>query len=150
MKIAGMLKRLLNGEALAAHTVESTENAFFRVQKESPYGEPHAWLASTWLNRIKCRKMGYRDPDIHTLSLTETFFHACIKPPLCARSLALYLLYTENPGVMKRSKKLQREFARLMAPVIEAQESGTIREMYRMYNPRMSREICIPGNGTCL
>jgi hypothetical protein len=147
MKIGKMLTRLVNGEALAEHKVESTENAFLRVQKKSPYEEPHAWLASTWRNRIKWRSMGYGDPDIRTLSLTETFFHACIKPPLCARSLGLYLIYTEHPQVMEKCPRLRREFARLMSPVIEAQENGTLPDMYRMYNPRMSEEIRIPGNG---
>jgi hypothetical protein len=75
------------------------------------------------------------------LSFTETFLHACIKPPLCARSLGLYFIYKESPHIIQKYPKFAKEYASLMGPVLKAQEEGTIDKLYRRFNPRMSEEM---------
>lgn len=141
MGLGKMLKSFYSDEALGDQTIETTETIFLRAQRQQPNEEPHAWLASTWLNRIKAKGQNINDPDIHMLSFGETYLHACIKPPLCARSLGLYFLYKENPHIIQKYPKFADEYASLMGPVLKAQEEGTIDQLYRKFNPKMSEEI---------
>ena len=141
MGLGKMIKSFYSDEALGDQTIETTETIFLRAQRQQPNEEPHAWLASTWLNRIKAKGQNIKDPDIHMLSFGETYLHACIKPPLCARSLGLYFLYKENPHIIQKYPKFADEYESLMGPVLKAQEEGTIDQLYRRFNPKMSEEI---------
>ena len=141
MGFGKIIKSFYNDEALGDQTIETTETIFLRAQRQQPNEEPHAWLASTWLNRIKAKGQNMNDPDIHMLSFSETYLHACIKPPLCARSLGLYFLYKENPHIIQKYPKFAEGYASLMGPVLRAQEEGTIDQLYRRFNPIMSEEI---------
>jgi len=140
MGIGKFFKSFVSDEALGEQTVETTVTIFARAQRQQPYEETHAWLASTWLNRMKARGQNINDPDMHMLSFSETYLHACIKPPLCARSLGLYFLYKENPHVLEKYPKFANEYATLMGPVLQAQEDGTIENLYKRYNPKMAAE----------
>ena len=141
MGFGKIIKSFYNDEALGDQTIETTETIFLRAQRQQPNEEPHAWLASTWLNRIKAKRQNINDPDIHMLSFSDTYLHACIKPPLCARSLGLYFLYKENPHIIQKYPKFAEEYTSLMGPVLKAQEEGTIDQLYRRFNPKMSEEI---------
>ncbi|MGB5987433.1 MAG: hypothetical protein WBG37_19160 [Desulfobacterales bacterium] len=72
------------------------------------------------------------------MAFGETFLHACVKPPLCARSLGLYFLYKEHPEIIEKYPKFGEEYTELIGPIFEAQEDGTIEELYRRYNPTMA------------
>jgi len=137
MWFGNFIKSFYNDEALGDSTIETIEIIFLRAQRQQPNEEPHAWLASTWLARIKARGQNINDPDIYMISFFETYLHACIKPPLCARSLGLYFLYKENPHIIAKYPKFANEYASLMGPVLKAQEEGTIDQLYRIYNPKM-------------
>ena len=141
MGFGKIIKSFFSDEALGDQTIETTETIFLRAQRQEPNEEPHAWLASTWLNRIKARGHNIDDSHIQMLSFGETYLHACIEPPLCARSLGLYFLYKENPHVIAKYPKFAEEYASLMGPVMKAQEEGTIDQLYRRYNPKMSEEM---------
>lgn len=141
MGIGKIFKQFFSEEALGDQTIETTVAVFLKSQRQQPHDEPHAWLASTWLNRAKTKGHKIDDPNVHMLSFGETYLHACIKPPLCARSLGLYFLYKENPHIIQKYPKFAEEYTSLMGPVLEAQEEGTMDQLYRKYNPKMSEEI---------
>ena len=84
--------------------------------------------------------MGYKvnEQDMVLNALSETYLHACIRPPLCARSLGLYFLYKENPQIIKKYPKYSTEYNELIGPVFETQENGSIDELYKRYNPKMA------------
>ncbi len=89
MGLGKMIKSFYSDEALGDQTIETTEAIFLRAQRQQPNEEPHAWLASTWLNRIKAKGQNINDPDIHMLSFSETHLHASIILPLYASILCL-------------------------------------------------------------
>lgn len=140
MGIGTLFKSFFNSEALGHQTIDTTVTIYTRAQCQQPDAEPHAWLASTWLNRMKAKGENIDSPEMHMMAFSETFLHACVKPPLCARSLGLFFLYKENPHVLKEHSKFSEEYTQLMGPVIETQESGSIQELYKRYNPKMATE----------
>ena len=81
------------------------------------------------------------DPNMVINALSATYLHACIRHPLCARSLGLYFLYKENPQIILKYPKYSEEYDRLMGPVLEAQENGTIDGLYKRYNPKMVKNM---------
>jgi len=140
MGIGTLFKSFFNSEALGDQTIDTTMTIYSRAQRQQPNEEPHAWLASTWLNRMKSLGKSIDSPEMHMMAFNETFLHACVKPPLCARSLGLFFLYKENPHVLQEHSKFSKEYESLMGPVIEAQENGSIQELYKKYNPEMAAE----------
>jgi hypothetical protein len=133
-------KQIYNEETLGEQTIEAVVSVFQKVQKARSHEEPHESLASTWLHRIKLLGQDVSGQDIVLTALGETFLHACIKPPLCARSLGLYFLYKENPQVIAKYPKFAEEYNALMAPVFKAQEDDEIMGLYAKYNPRMAQD----------
>lgn len=134
------LKQIYNEEVLGEQTIEAVVTIFQKAQKARPNEEPHESLASTWLHRMKALGENVSHQDIILTALGETFLHACIKPPLCARSLGLYFLYKENPQIIARYPKFVEEYNSLMTPILQAQEEGTVMDLYSKCNPRMARE----------
>jgi len=139
MGLGNMFKQFFNEEALGDQTIETTETIFLKAQRQQPHEEPHAWLASTWLNRAKTKGHNIDNEDVHMMAFSETYIHACIKPPLCARSLGLYFLYKENPQIIVKYPKFAEEYGSLMGPVLQAQEEGIIHDLYEKYNPKMAK-----------
>lgn len=138
MGIKNLFKQFVSQEALGDQTIDSVVTIFNKVQKARPYEEPHESLASTWMHRMKGMGHNVNDPDMVLNALSETYLHACIRPPLCARSLGLYFLYKENPQIIQKYPKYSTEYNQLIGPVFEAQENGTIDELYKRYNPKMA------------
>jgi hypothetical protein len=132
-------KQIYNEETLGEQTIEAVVSVFQKAQKARPYEEPHESLASTWLHRMKLLGQNVSGQDIVLTALGETFLHACIKPPLCARSLGLYFLYKENPQIIAKFPRFAEEYNALMGPVFKVQEDDKIAELYARYNPRMAQ-----------
>ena len=138
MGIKNLFKQFVSQEALGDQTIDSVVTIFNKAQKARPYEEPHESLASTWMHRMKGMGHNVNDPNMVLNALGETYLHACIRPPLCARSLGLYFLYKENPQIIQKYPKYSTEYNELIGPVFEAQENGTIDELYKRYNPKMA------------
>jgi len=139
MGIKNFFKQFVSQEALGDQTIDSVVTIFNKAQKARPYEEPHESLASTWMHRMKGMGHNVNDPNMVLNALSETYLHACIRPPLCARSLGLYFLYKENPQIIQKYPKYSAEYNELIGPVFEAQENGTIDELYKRYNPKMAK-----------
>jgi hypothetical protein len=133
-------KQIYNEEVLGEQTIEAVVTIFQKAQKARPHEEPHEALASTWLHRMKLLGHDVNRQDIVVTALGETLLHACIKPPLCARSLGLYFLYKENPQIIAKYPKFAEEFNVLIGPVLQAQEAETMMDLYSKYNPRMAKD----------
>lgn len=84
------IKQFVSEEALGDETINTIESSYMIAQRQQPHEEPHAWLASAWLHRIKASGRSIDDESAHLIAFNETFLHACVKPPLCARSLGLF------------------------------------------------------------
>lgn len=138
MGIKNLFKQFVSQEALGDQTIDSVVAIFNKAQKARPYEEPHESLASTWMHRMKGMGYNVNDPDMVLNALSETYLHACIRPPLCARSLGLYFLYKENPQIIKKYPKYSAKYNELIGPVFGAQEKETIDELYKRYNPKMA------------
>jgi len=138
MGIKNLFKQFVSQEALGDQTIDSVVTIFNKAQKARPYEEPHESLASTWMHRMKGMGYNVNDPDMVLNALSETYLHACIRPPLCARNLGLYFLYKENPQIIKKYPKYSTEYNELIGPVFKAQEIGTMNELYKKYNPKMA------------
>ncbi len=134
MGIIKMIMSFFDGRALGEQTVEAIEVIFKRIQQKKHYENPHSWLASTWLTRMKSRGKNVKNPGMIKLALDETFPFACIEPPLCARALGLFLLQKQNPDIVEEYPEFMEEYNELMAPVWKAKEDGTIDELFEKYN----------------
>lgn len=143
MGFLDVFRQLYDQEVLGEQTVEAVVVVFQKAQRARPYEEPHESLASTWIDRMKRMKLLGGDITGHDtveVALIETFLHACIRPPLCARSLGIYFLYKENPQILSQFPKFQEESQLLMAPIVTALESRTIMNLYSKYNPNMAHD----------
>jgi hypothetical protein len=141
MGIGKFFKSFVSDEALGDETIKTTEKIYLRAQREQPHRNPHEWLESTWLNRAKAKGHKIDDPDMHKLAFTETLLHACIKPPLCSRSLGLYFLYKENPHIIEKHPRFAEEYNSLMDPVMQAKDEDRINNLYKRYNPNLAEEL---------
>jgi hypothetical protein len=133
-------KQFYDEETLGEQTIEAVVTVFQKAQKARPYEDPHESLASTWLHRMELMGHDVRNSDMVMGALSETYLPACIRPPLCARTLGLYFLYKENPQIIAKYPKFAEEYNALMGPVFQALEDGSIDDLYRKYNPRMAAE----------
>jgi hypothetical protein len=139
MGIKNLFKQFVSQEALGDQTIDSVVIIFNKAQKARPYEDLHESLASTWMHRMKAMGHNVNDQNMVLNALSETYLHACVRPPLCARSLGLYFLYKENPQIIQKYPKFSSEYNKLIEPVFEAQENGTIDELYKRYNPKMAK-----------
>ena len=140
MGVWNMFRQFYNKEALGEQTIQSVVTTFLKAQKARPHEEPHEALASAWLHRMKLLGHDVSQQEIVMTALSETFLHACIKPPLCARSLGLYFLYKENPTIFVTYKKFENEYNELIGPVLKSQENDLLMELYGKFNPKMAIE----------
>jgi hypothetical protein len=134
-------KAIINDEAFGDTLIEQVEDRYIEAQKDTPNQEPHHWLAMSWLLREKhLRGLDLMDPSSHHTALKETFLHACVQTPKCARSLGLKLLKDEHSEVYRKYPKYEQESFSLMAPVTQAEKDSTQWSLYKKYNPKKAKQ----------
>ncbi|MBN2183592.1 MAG: hypothetical protein JW715_16905 [Sedimentisphaerales bacterium] len=131
---------LFDSELLGHEIVNAQVKAYERHKQRFPQAEPHELLACTWLSRQKARLQNVNNPNMQMVSYTETFIFACVPPSQCARALGLYTVYKERPDIIGNYPAFTEEYSRLMEHVFEAQQNGTIYDLYSKYNPRMAEK----------
>ena len=124
--------------------IKSTELSFQKHKQAFPGYDTHFYLAQAWLAYMSARGANPNDPDLQIPAFSTTYLVACVQPRLCARALGLFLLYRDRPEEFKRYKVFEEEFNRIMLPVFEAQENGTIEQLYKKYNPNMAAQMPPP------
>jgi hypothetical protein len=140
MGIFSFIRAMFDTKYSCDQFIKSAEISFHKHKKEFPGYEPHFYLTQAWLAYMAARGSNPYDQDLQLPAFTTTYLVACVPPPKCARALGLFLLYRERPEELEKYKDLQEEFNRIMQPVFEAQENGTIEQLYKKYNPKMAEE----------
>jgi len=138
MGIGRFLLSMISPKVLAEETVKTQENLYVKHGSEHPDLEPHQLLAAMWLSRAKVRGHDTTAEWMQEAAVTETRIFACLPPHRCARALGLYILYKENPRIVERYRVFQDEFNEMMQPVVEAEQNGTLTELYAKYNPTLA------------
>jgi hypothetical protein len=141
MGIGKFFQGIFNTRALGKQTIRTQERIYEKQRELFPNRDPHFYLAQVWLSRQAVWGNDPNDPALQGLAFGQTYLFACVPPPSCARALGLHFLYKERPDILIKHQDLEDEYNQLMQPVIEAQQNGTIEQLYRMYNPRMADEM---------
>ncbi len=127
-------KSMFDKAALADQTIATTEVVFQKMKRTMPGDNQHAWLAETWLNRMKARGEEVTNMAMRKRAFDETFVYACVEPQQCFRGLALSFLNEENPIFVKKYPDYWREYTALVYPVMEAIKTDKAKYLYRKYN----------------
>lgn len=135
MGLFRFLRSVIDQEFLGDETVKKQEIIYKGQQEMFPNHDPHFYLAQVWISRMTAKGHDPNDPNLKEQAIIDTILYACVQPPKCARALGLYFLYKENPDIIEKFAKFQTEFNSLMKPVFEAEENGTMYELYKLYNP---------------
>ena len=138
MGLGKFFNSLFDNELIGQEIINAQVKAYERYKQRFPQAEPHELLACTWLSRQKASLRNINDPNMQMLSYTETFIFACVPPAKCARALGLYIVYKERPDIIGNYPAFSKEYSLLMNPVFEAQQNGTILDLYSKYNPQMA------------
>lgn len=141
MGIGKFIKGIFDPKALGENIVEKQVEVYQQQKNCFPNEEPHVHLAQTWLSRMAVHGKDSNDASLQTLAFTETYIFACLPPPICAKALGLYILYKERLDIIEACPKFKQEFNQLMMPVMQAQNNGTDKELYKKYNPKMSKQM---------
>lgn len=133
--LKGIVDPKLGGESI----IEAMERIYRREQQTYPELDPHYLLGRTWLIRMKTH--GLKQDEITELqSLTKTYVFAHLPFPQNVRALGISIIMYERPDVMRQCPEFDSEYDELLRPVSEAEQRGTMLELYFRYNPRMAAE----------
>ena len=80
------------------------------------------------------------DGSLEEVAFTTTLHLACIPDPDCARALGIFILFRERSEDIQQLPELVEEFNELTKPVLLAQESNELENLYKRYNPNMSKD----------
>ena len=138
MRLGRFLLSIFSPKILGEEIVKKQEDMYEHHVSMYPDLDPHQHLAAVWLSRMT---VSGHDPNTELLkeaAFTETMQFACVPPPQCARALGLYIVYREEHRIIEKYRVFQEEFETLMQPVFEANENGTMYDLYQKYNPKMA------------
>jgi hypothetical protein len=145
MGIYSFIRSIFDTKFNCEYFIKSIEFSFQKHKKSFPGYDPHFYLAQAWLAHMSARGANPNDPDLQIPAFTTTYLVACVQPRLCARALGLFLLHRDRPEEFTKYKVFAEEFGRIMLPVFKAQENGTIEQLYKKYNPKMTEQMPLPN-----
>lgn len=125
--------------------VEDIERVYLQCKAESPGMDPHYYLAQTWLTYMGSLGNDINKKDFQVAAFPTTYLIACISYPYYGEALGLFLLHRENPDAFKKFPLLMDNYNRYILPVIEAQETGKIEELYKKNNPNIEQNVALLG-----
>lgn len=140
-KILGFIRSVFDTKYNCEYFIKNIEDTFYEYKEKLPGHEQHFYLMQTWLSYMAAKGSNINDPDIQIAASPTTYLVACVPPSFCARALGIFLLYRERPEVFEKFKNLLEEFNKAILPVMEAQENGTIEQLYKKYNPKIVEPI---------
>jgi hypothetical protein len=127
---------------LAEEIIKKQEEIYEAQRRRFPGQEEHVYLAQVWLSRGASypHRLDSNDPEVQTRAFIETRAFACLSPPDSIRALALYIVWKEHRDTIERYVEFQEEFNRIMAPVHQAEQDGTIDKLYSKRNPKLASQ----------
>ncbi|MGH9863264.1 MAG: hypothetical protein ACRD35_07550 [Candidatus Acidiferrales bacterium] len=131
---------VFNPRVLAQEIIKKQEEIYESQRRHFPGQEEHIYLAQVWLSRGAAyrHRLDPNDPDVQTRAFIETHAFACLDPPDSIRALGLYIVWKEHRDIIKHYVEFQEEFNRIMQPVHQAEEDGTIDKLYSRRNPKLA------------
>ena len=141
MSLFGFFRGLFDKKYLDEETIQKQVDTYNHHRKVRPHLEPHECLIQVWLSRMVTHGHDPLDEMIQTFAYTETHLFACLPSPQCARALGIYISRKESPEIVGMYPDIEEEYTTLMTPVLEAEQHGSLNELYKKYNPRMAEEI---------
>jgi len=139
-KVIGLVRAIFDTEYSNEYFIKNIEDSFYKHKKEFPGNDQHVYLQQVWLAYMAAKGADISDPNIKMAAPGTTYLVACTPPLFCARALGVFLLYRERPEVLKESRNILEEFNKVILPVIQAVENGTVDLLYRRYNPKSNNQ----------
>ena len=133
------IKGIFNLRASGESIVETTERIYRKEQQMYPDLDPHWHLALTWLSRMATHGIK-QDETTQIQALGKTFVFAHLPFPQNVRALGISIIIFERQDIMRQCPEFETEFEGLLAPLAEAEERGTMGDLYARYNPRLAAE----------
>jgi|GEM_PF-2426534 len=140
INILRFLKGLFNSGAIAEGFVSDIECSYQKYKDAFTGYDPHFYLAQAWLAYMSARGEDIEDAAFKEAASTTTYQFACIPEPDCAKALGIFLLFRQDPDMITEHSYLEEEFNNIMEPVLKAQTTGTVQELYQKFNPKMASE----------
>jgi len=127
-----IFKTLFSTKASVQNFIESIEYSYSKHRAHFPGENQHFHLMQAWLAYMQAKGANVDDPAIHEAAFTTTYQLACIPHPDCAKALGIFLCYRERPNDI--DSETESTFNSFISPVMEAQEKGTLEELFKKYN----------------
>ena len=140
-KVFGFVRSIFDTKYNCEYFIKNVEDSFYKHKEKYPGYDQHFYLMQAWLAYISAKGADVNDPDIKMAAPSTTYLVACTPPDYCARALGIFLLYRERPEVLNQFKNIVEEFNKVIVPVLEAQQNGTIEQLYKKYNPKMAEQM---------
>jgi len=116
------------------------------LRSKNPGRDEHWILANTWLERYGNWEASKKKGSELTrfIAYKDTFQFSLLDSPKSIQSLTLYLIYKELGD--KEAEGNEKEFGELTEEIRQAQDNGTLLEVYKKKNPFTWSEIEREGN----
>lgn len=140
MGLGKFFKGLVDDKTCGENIIEAVVKIYENHAKHMPNEEPHQLLANSWLARMMVHGVNQNDPASQELSFSQTLLFACLPYPKCARALGLYILFKERPDIIAKCSDFHDEYEEYMTPIMEAEENGTLMDLYVLHNPQLATQ----------
>jgi hypothetical protein len=140
MGLVGFLRGLVDLKFAGRDIIEKQIEAYYKERSLDPGQAQHIHLARAWLSRQAYWGDDINSPEEQTRAYTVTLHCACVAHPTCAEALGLLVLRLERPDIMEQYPECFVRFKQVMKPVLDAEQSGTLRKLYRKFNPTMKED----------
>ena len=140
MGLGSFFRSVVDRQFLGKDIVKKQIEVYYQQRHLYPDQSPHIHLAQVWLSRQAAHGRDITAQEMQLLSYTETLLCACVPHPQCAEALGLYVLFKERPDIINDYQDFSVSYMRLIGPVMEIAEKGTLEPLYRKYNPTIPED----------
>ena len=140
MGLGGFLRGLFDLKFTGKDLIKKQIGAYYNERSLAHDQPQHVHLARAWLSRQAFWGDDINLPEEQTRAYTVTLHCACVAHPTCAEAFGLLILHQERPDIVDQYPEFSVRFRQIMKPVLDAEESGTLRRLYRKFNPTMKED----------
>lgn len=140
MGLGSFLKGVVDPKFAGQDIIKKQIEAYFKERSLDPNQTQHVHLARAWLARQAFWGDDINSPEEQTRAYKVTLHCACVVHPTCAEAFGLLILHQERPDIVDQYPEFSVQFKQIFKPVLEAEQSGMLRRLYRKLNPNIKED----------
>ena len=140
MGLGGFLRGLVDLKFAGKNIIKKQIKAYFKERSLDPNQAQHAHLSRAWLLRQAFWGDDINSPEEQARAYRVTLQCACVPHPACAEAFGLFVLHQERPDIVDQYPEYSVRFKQILKPVLEAEQSGMLRRLYRKHNPTIKED----------